>query len=92
MLTEADLVEATQLCAQLDRGSISPVDWSNLAALVLIAQPASVLIAIAAEGFDRFMVVAEPVYRDHAFTYADYRRMFERVCTAAGRSHGETVS
>jgi hypothetical protein len=89
MLEERELYEARQLFTRIQHGSVSREDWSDLAALVLMAQPTDVLIAIASDGFDRFVTVSTQIYDGHAFVYADYRHIFDRVCQAAARGHGQ---
>ena len=87
MIDDRDRHEFGQLVDRLEHGSVARDDWANLAALALLAQPDVVLVAIAADGFDAFVRIATPIYRGHAFQYADYRRIFDRVCDAAAHAH-----
>jgi len=91
MLTRQELAEMRELVTRVQKGSVSRREWSTLAALTLIWQGDAVVTQMAAEGFDHFVAVCQPVYQGHAFKRDDYQRMYERVCAAAARTIRDRV-
>lgn len=86
VLTPQDVEEMVALVHRLERGSVSRNDWSQLCALTVLAQPASVIAAIPAQGLDEFIRISTPIWEGHGFHYADYRRIYDRICAALLRS------
>jgi hypothetical protein len=85
-LTPDEIDEACLLAERLKTGSIDPVDWANLEALLIMARGGrEVVQAIAAGGLDRFITVAKPELKGHAFRHVDYKRMYRRICAKAER-------
>ena len=76
-------IDATAL-ETLDRTSRE--EWSIAASEALIQSfPGSVIITIAAAGFDAFLKRAKPIWDVHGFRFEDYRRAFDRINLAAER-------
>lgn len=84
-LTEAEIDEFCVLADRVKRGSIDPVDWANLEALMIMANGRDIVEAIAVGGLDRFITVAKPELKGHAFRHADYKRIYRRICDKAER-------
>jgi len=84
MLSPRELAEAKVLFERVQRGSVTREDWSNLAALTLLASGDEVIGAIAAQSFDQFLAISQPIYDGHAFRPEDYRRIYDRICAASG--------
>jgi hypothetical protein len=85
MLTRDELREMRALAQRVKDGSTSHKDWADLAALSLIYEGDALVTAIAAEGFDTFLVKTGPIWRGHAFRHKDFKRIYQRVCEAAQR-------
>ena len=79
------------LVTRISKGSVSREDWSNLAALTLIWQGDLVVTQMAADGFDNFVRVCQPIYDGHEFRPDDYARIYHRVCAAAQRAVRDQV-
>jgi hypothetical protein len=82
-LTKRQTQEAKRLTDRIARGSVTREDWSNLAALLLIAQGQPLAAAIAAKGLDAFIATSRPIYEGHAFRHEDYKRIYDRVCAVS---------
>jgi hypothetical protein len=91
MVTKAELREMRELTARIAKGSVSREDWSNLAALMILHQGDVVVAAIAAQDLNEFIRVSQPIYEGHAFQFDDFRRIYDRVCTAARRYSRDVV-
>lgn len=72
--------------------------WSIAASEALIkSQTPEALAAIAAGGLDKFVSVSRPIYEGHAFKFEDFKRMYQRICSASrrlatdARRHGRRI-
>jgi hypothetical protein len=90
-LTRQDVEEMRTLASRISHGSVTREDWSNLAALTLMAQGDETIAAISAQGLDHFIAVASPVFEGHAFQYDDFQRIYTRICRAARYAAARTT-
>lgn len=68
----------------VDDDAVSRHQWARAAANVFaLAAPSELLIEMAAEGFDKFLLHARTAYQGHAFQFNDFRYMFEIIQQAA---------
>jgi hypothetical protein len=91
MLTKHELREMRELVTRIQKGSVSKDDWAQLAALTLVWQGDTVVTAIAAEGYKRFVETVAPIYERHEFEPDDYQNIYARICIAADRALRDRV-
>lgn len=85
-LTRRDEAEVARLKARILGGSVTREDWSNLAALNMLMQPDEAVFAIAAQGFDKFLSIAGPLYEGHGFHFHDFCHIYTRICRAVAEA------